>query len=304
MQHLLTPPEKWQWGEFKNKDGKPVRYGMSYPDNAKALIVIAEGRTECIEEHFENIRDLNANGYACAIMDWQGQGLSYRFYDDNSRHHSIGFNHDVMDFSDFVNHLPTNIPKILFAHSMGANITLQYIHDYPDTFKSAFMVAPMYGLQPKRIIRYLSKYILSFVDKIHAMKKHAFGQTAWSERTADIIKHKISSDKIRQNLQPYLFKTRPSLRCGGVTFGWLKHALESIEMLQNPDYCKTIKTPIFIAIADKDSIVDNDATKKIAANLPNCEIQIFKKSQHQIHREHDSIRNALIQSFYNFVKTD
>lgn len=302
VSHLLTPPDDWQWADFNNNNAQKIRYGFNYPDDAKALIVIAEGRTECIEEYFETIRDFNARGYAVAIMDWQGQGLSYRYNDDNSRQHSVGFEQDVADFDDFLGHLPTNIPKILFAHSMGANITLRHMNHHPDIFKCAYFVAPMLGLKPKRIIKYLSKSILAMADTLGAMKKHTLGQSAWNERFAHIAKHKISGDKIRRELQLHLFKTRPSLRCGGVTFGWLKEALKSIATLQIPEKCATIDTPIFIAMAGRDVVVDNDGAELVASHLPTCQTRLFKKSEHQIHRERDFIRDECMQSFYDFVE--
>jgi lysophospholipase len=304
---LLTPPKNWQWGEFKNDKKRPIRYGWNAPDNPKALIVIAEGRTECIEEYFEIIRDLNAKGYACAIMDWQGHGLSYRHFDDNTRQHSYGFDRDVDEFSLFLSKIDKieelkKLPKTLMAHSMGGNITLRYMADNPDTFKCAYLVAPMLGLQPKRIIKYIAPMILRAASSFKRMHKHALGQTRWNETFANIAKHKVSSDPIRRNKQPYLFKTRPELRCGGVTFGWLHHALQSIAMLQTSKLCKKVTTPAFIAIAGKDVVVDNDKSLHTASLLPHCKTQVFDGAEHQIHAERDEIRDTLLDSLHRFFE--
>jgi len=302
VSHLLTPPENWQWAEFFNKNKQKIRYGWNVPNNAKALIIIAEGRTETIEEYFETIRDFNARGYACAIMDWQGQGLSYRLTDDNSRQHSIGFDQDISDFDEFLGRLNSDLPKILFAHSMGGNITLRYMADNSDMFKCAYLSAPMLGLNPKRIIKYAAKAILNFATRFKWLEKYAIGQTRWNERFANLAKYKVSSDPVRREVQPYLFKTRPELRCGGVTFGWLNEALKSIEQLHTPVLCARITAPVFMAIGEKDIVVDNAGLGLTASLLPNCETRIFAKSQHQIHRERDVIRNKLMQSFYSFCE--
>jgi lysophospholipase len=301
---LLTPSQNWQWGEFKNNDEQKLRYGWNVPDNAKALIIIAEGRTECIEEYFEIIHELNAKGYACAIMDWQGHGASYRHFDDNTRQHSNGFDRDIDEFTTFIGEITrvTQLPKILIAHSMGGNITLRYMADNPDTFKCAYLVAPILGLQPKRIIKYIAPMVLRAASSFKRMHKHALGQMAWNETFANIAKHKVSSDPIRRNKQPYLFKTHPELRCGGVTFGWLYHALQSITMLQTPKLCDKITTPVFMAIAGKDVVVDNTKTLNTASLLSNCDTQIFEGSEHQIHAERDDIRNAFLESFFSFCE--
>lgn len=302
VSHLLTPPDHWQWGEFKNKNNQHIRYGWNIPDNAKSLIIIAEGRTETAEEYFETIRDFNARGYACAIMDWQGQGMSYRHNNDNSRQHSIGFEQDMSDFHEFLGQLHTDLPKILFAHSMGGNIGLRYMADHPDTFKCAYLSAPMLGLNPKRIIKYAGVAILKMAHKLDWLKKYAFGQSKWNETFANIAKYKVSSDPTRREVQPYLFKTKPELRCGGVTFGWLSEALKSISQLHDAKVCARITTPIFIAIAEKDIVVDNDGLKLTTSLLPDCETRIFAKSQHQIHREQDFIRDSMMNSFFNFIE--
>lgn len=299
---LLTPPDDWQWGEFYNQNNQKIRYGWNNPDNAKALIIIAEGRTETIEEYFETIRNFNAHGYACAIMDWQGQGLSYRHGDDNSRHHSVGFEQDISDFDEFLTHVQSELPKILFAHSMGGNITLRYLADNPNIFTCGIMISPMLALNPKRIIKYLSKAILGFAGQLNWMQKYAPAQSRWSEKFAHIAKYKVSSDKIRRELQPYLFKTRPELQCGGVTFGWLNEALKSIAILGNPDICNRITTPLFFATGGKDIVVDNDGTMKIVSCLPHATHQDYPLSQHQIHRERDDIRDDIMSDSINFIE--
>ena len=304
---LLTPPDQWQWGEIFNTDNQKIRYGWNTPANARGLIIIAEGRTEVIEEYFETIRDFNDKGFACAIMDWQGQGLSYRYYGDNSRQHSEGFDRDMADFALFLSILRTHsdiaaLPRILFAHSMGANITLRYMAEYADhPFVCATLSAPMLGLNPKRIIKYTASPILRLAKTLKWLKRYAFGQVRWNETFANITKYKVSSDPIRREVQAHLFKTKPDLQCGGVTFGWLDAALSSIAKLHRADYCKRITLPVFMAAAGKDIVVDNDGSCKTASLLPDCKFKCFPKAEHQIHRERDDIRDAFFDDFHTFT---
>jgi len=301
---LLTPPNDWQWGEFQNRHDQTIRYGWNTPKNAKALVVLAEGRTECIEEYFELIRDLNAQGFACAVMDWQGHGLSYRFNNDNTRHHSKGFENDVNDFSLFLKQIDhINLPHILMAHSMGGNIGLRYLIDHDDNaFKCAFLIAPMLGLKPKRTIKLMAALLLKAASKMGHLERHALGQKRWNEIYANIAKYKVSSDPIRREKQPHLFKTRPELQCGGVTWGWLKEALKSISILRDPGHLNAVKIPVFFAMAGRDGVVDNDGTRKTASLITNGQTHIFEKAEHQIHAEKDSIRNELLHSFYGFAE--
>lgn len=307
IQFLLTPPDQWQWHDLPNRHGDILRCGWNAPKDAKALIIFAEGRTEVIEEYFETIRELNLKGYACAIMDWQGHGLSYRYFDDNTRHHSENYARNIEDFEDFISFINATpslaaLPKILLAHSMGANIILHYLAENPEEFRCACLVAPMLGLNPKRFIRYTAAPILKTVTRMKWLHRHAFGQTKWSEAFANVTKHKVSSDPVRREVQPYLFKSNPAMQCGGVTFGWVDEALKSIKKLHHPDYCARIHTPVLMAIAGRDIVVDNDGSYLTASHLPNCEIVVHPQSEHQIHRERDEIRDALMAQFEQFIQ--
>lgn len=306
IQSLLTPPDDWQWGEFHNHNNNLLRYGWNCPDHAKGLIIFAEGHTESAEEYFENIRYFNAQGFACAIMDWQGQGLSYRYNDDTSRHHSKGFEVDIADFQHLMDMIALNpalspLPKIIFAHSMGGNITLRYLVDHCADFTCAIIISPMLGLHPKRTIKYLARPLFAMARRFGWLERHALGQMKWSKHYANIAKHKISSDPVRREVQPYLFKTYPAMQCGGVTWGWLIEAMKSIHILHDPDTCAQICTPVFMALGAKDIVVDNDGLKKTASLLPDCETHIYQKAEHQIHREKDMIRDQLLADILAFI---
>lgn len=297
---ILAPPDQWQFSTFFNRHGKLFRWGWNCPQNAKGLVVLTEGRTECIEEYFEIIRDLNARGYACAIMDWQGQGLSWRYFDDQTRHHSEGFHLDVEDFEAFMGVVEQqeaiqSLPKFLLAHSMGSAITLRYMALHHQVFQSAFLIAPMLGLEPRNLIRYGAKMILRAVKSFDFLHKHAPGQGAWSETFYALTMHKISGHKQRRNIQRHLFKTRPELQCGGVTFGWLDEALKTIEILNDSRITGAISTPVVMALAGQEAVVDNAGAYRVAALIPHCKILHYDDAQHQIHRETDTIRNQLLQ---------
>ena len=195
------------------------------------------------------------------------------------------------------------LSKIIVAHSMGGNYTLRYLAEKTHDIQGVFLIAPMLGLKPKRIIKYTSKLILSVVRKMGWMNKYAFGQVKWSEVTAHIVKYKVSTDPVRREVQPFLFKNNKDLRCGGVTFGWLDAALQSIQKLHDADYCSLITLPVYMTIAKGDFVIDNAGSYKTASILPNCETEIFERSQHQIHREKDEIMQPLVSSLLTFCET-
>ena len=47
-------------------------------ESTKGTIILQSGRTEFIEKYYEVIEEFVSRGFAVAMMDWRGQGLSSR----------------------------------------------------------------------------------------------------------------------------------------------------------------------------------------------------------------------------------
>ena len=311
LENRFTPPANWTWDYFndpaREKDGHKIRFGFCHAPQSKAVVVIAQGRSQTAEEYFEFARDCLKRNLSVAIMDWQGHGGSYRFNDDNTRHHSRGFDDDVTDFALFIKQINAidefqSQPKILFAHSMGGNITMHTLAQSPALFKCAFMVSPMLGIKLNQLTKALSKIILRVVRIFGSLNAHAPGQKKWNEATYKITAPFISSDKIRRDIQKYWCLKNPELQCGGVSYGWIHHAFKSINTIKEQSFCSSIKTPIFLCIADKDKVVSNSSIRDVASKIPHAEMHVLKKSQHIAHVECDEIRNNLFRAFDAFVQ--
>lgn len=270
-------------------------------------MIVASGRTQTAEEYFETIRDFMAWGYSVAIMDWQGQGGSYRIGDDRSRQHSNGFQDDIDDFALFLDKLNAvdefqKLPRVLFAHSMGGNISLRYLADHPEAFKCGIIVAPMLGIKMHKFLDTIAGPVLKTVNALNMFEKHAPGQSEWSETIADIAMPFLSSDPERRVIQKYWYLKNPELQCGGVTFGWVKEAFNSIDILKSKDVRQNITTPLFIAVAEKDMVVCNTSTQEFAAKVPNATSKIYAGSQHVIQAEKDDIRKPFMADVKQYVE--
>src|SRR3954451_20711108 len=88
-------PEDVVSGFLKTRDGAEVRFARwAPPPGRKGTVCLFQGRAEFIEKYFETVRDLRARGFAVAMIDWRGQGLSGRSLSDPHKGH-------VGDFSDY-----------------------------------------------------------------------------------------------------------------------------------------------------------------------------------------------------------
>ena len=105
---------------------------------------------------------------------------------------------------------------------------------------------------------------------------------------------------MRNGLQNLWFRAKPETAVGQSTYGWIHHALCSVQTLRTQ--LEEIKTPCLLAYAGKEVLVDNAAIKEAAKLMPNTELIEFKDSYHEILIERDEIRNKFLKAFYSFVE--
>src|SRR5438128_6847004 len=104
-------------------DGVSLRcaHWRSLSTMPKGTVCVFQGRSEFIEKYFEVVRDLRARGFAVAMLDWRGQGLSDRALRGPRKGHVRNFSEYDVDLATFVREvvLP-DCPPPLFAigHSM------------------------------------------------------------------------------------------------------------------------------------------------------------------------------------------
>ena len=84
-----------------------------------------------------------------------------------------------------------------------------------------------------------------------------------------------------------------------MTYGWLNTVFSFIKALDK----LSITTPLFIASAENDEVVDNQAQYKLASRHKNTLIKQFKGAKHELFFERDEIRKPLLNSLYKFCES-
>src|SRR5690348_12261218 len=148
-------PEDAVSGTVKAPDGVSLRYARWLPPpSRKGTVCVFPGRAEFIEKYFETVRDLRTRGFAVAIIDWRGQGLSQRALSDRNRGHVTSFADYLIDLETFMKEvvLP-DCPPPLFAlgHSMGATVLIQAAAKGLRWFDRMVLTAPMLRLAQRRM---------------------------------------------------------------------------------------------------------------------------------------------------------
>lgn len=301
-------PENWRWHHFTNSAGYKIRFGTVSPKNPKAVVICLPGFREFGEKYFELAHDMLSRDFAFWTLDWVGQGGSDRLLPNKLKAHSLGFEQNIADLTqfilDYVKPASPKLPLILTGHSMGAHIGLRYLHDNPKTcIKAAAFSAPLVA------IRQFAKYPLLFTKIVSQFFRLMPSQyIPGGDKMAELAREAApgtgfySSDPIRDILHKSWFDKSESLRVNGPTYKWLYETLRSCAILQKSSYLEKINTPVLIAIAGKDFVVSSSATATLVSHLPKGERLDLPEAQHEILMERDEIRDVFLAKLNEFVQ--
>lgn len=293
---------------INSDDGVRLRVVEWRPQDAglvqcRGTVFLFGGRGEYAEKYFETVDELLARGFAVATMDWRGQGLSVRELADRRAGHIedfVSFDHDLAQFMRVV---APAFPKpwVALAHSMGGHILLRAAHDMPSWFSAMVVTAPMLGLNIGAKTQFLARGLAYAALALGLDRRYI---PDGGPEAADEIPFEgnvLTSDPARYALQQFMVKTEPKLGLGSPTFGWLKAAMHSMRVVGRHSYLARIQTPILIAMAQHEKVVNNDAIRNAAKYLPNTELVMIEEAHHEILMEQDYCRQQFWSYFDDFM---
>ena len=311
------------WKEFPNfirpgrvdyftlQDGHKLRTAC-WPteEGSRGIIILVNGHREYMEKYSEFISDLLGRGFAVYTLDNRGQGLSDRLLPNRLKSYSEDFECFSNDLNEFVTNIvmkdprAKNLPLYLVGHSMGGHVCLRYLHDFPGVIDKAVIMAPMIGFS---LGNFLAKAVTTFVIRMArkwgCRKNFAFGQGFEFSKERHLIKQKLlTHDDGRYAQEVDIIGTMPDLYVGGATFGWLDAALNSMEVIQKPNYLREITLPLLVVLAGEDQIVDSQASSDFFSGAGNnITLVTLKGARHEMYRESDLYRDPLWQEIDRFL---
>lgn len=308
MNKRFTQPDRWVWGDMTNADGARLRYGTLERHAAPAAnLVIAAGLSEFAEKYFETARIFSRMGYNVYTMDWRGQGGSERYLRDRFKRHSLGFDRDSRDLTQFVTTIvPGNAPKVLLSHSMGALPALLALRDHPKLFRAAAMAAPLLGFE-RRPAKGLEPLLAMLPLKSRWAERYIPNGGPWQPRRAPgkiNPPQDFSSDPVRMHLHDEWMAGNPALQVGDPTYGWVLHAARAMMALRRRGALEAIKTPILIFTAGQEKIISNKAVFEAAARLPAACRRHIPAAGHEIWMERADLRRPALRESLNFFRAN
>jgi lysophospholipase len=297
-------PDNGVTGMLKTPDGVALRFArFEPPAGRRGTVCVFPGRTEWIEKYFETVRDLRSRGFAVALLDWRGQGLSDRALDDRLKGYVGSFSEFDIDLDTFMRDvvLPDCPPPIFaLGHSMGATILLRAVARGHRWFDRIVLSAPMIGIA-------LVNSMAIAGTLLTALRAVGLGTAFVPGRYRGVLDLRpfagniLTTDPVRYARNAAILEAEPLLGLGGPTVTWCDAAFRAMRALQDPNYPARIRQPILIVGAGRDSIVSNIAIEDFALLLRAGSHLVVNGAQHEILMEQDRYRSQFWAAFDAFV---
>ena len=285
-------------------DNQFIRYGVwkCWKEKRLGSVILLGGRREFMEKYTETISELIQKGFDVYSFDWLGQGLSTRIL--ANKHKGFIENYDIYinDLNMFFRKIvqpEAALPLVILAHSMGAHVTLRFIHDHPGIANKVVFVSPMIDILTSPLPGWFVRFITRVGIKAGLDHAYVIG-------SGDYTGEKFEGNRLTSDPERFMDENRaiaenPDLALGGPTYGWLSATFESIDILTEPGYAEKITTPVLIVSAGNDRIVSIDAQKAICSLLPDCRFTEIPGARHEIHKETDAVRSIFWDEFDRFT---
>ena len=274
-------------------------------ESTKGTIILQSGRTEFIEKYYEVISEFIQRGYAVAMMDWRGQGLSSRI----SRNKRIGhidrfetYDNDLIKVMNkyFISKCPK--PHIGFGHSMGGCLLTSYFISSDNLFDKCILCAPMLSVRAnalsRRIVNTLGLLEIVGLGSFPMRRPSWDKENGWLEEPFE--ENALTTDKMRFNRTYELLSRYPELGIKGMTVGWLKHAIKRTNKFKILDWSQLIKKPLLLLDATDDKLVNSKSNKELLGQSSLTTIASID-AQHEIMMENDEIRREAWKAIDSFL---
>ena len=259
---------KWR---FKSQDNLEL-FTHAFPaeEDPKAVICIVHGHGEHIERYEHVAQAFNRAGYSVIGFDHRGHGQS-----DGPRGHIPSYEmlmDDLTRFRQEVNGYYEELPHFIWGHSMGGNITLNYILRHANLFgekmKGVIATGPWLKLafEPPAIQLFLGR----LMNKIKPDFTQESGlDTAALARDPEVVRAYEEDNLVHGKVSARLMVEM--LDAGN----W------ALENAQN------FPLPLLLMHGSADKITSAAASKEFASNAPRdkVDLKIWEGFYHELHNE-------------------
>ena len=290
----------------KAPDGASLRIGCwQVAGDVSGTVILLHGRTEFLEKYLEVVGELNGRGFDVWSMDWRGQGLSDRMLEHPQKGHIDRFETYIGDLVWFVNEIvhTRRGPVILLAHSMGGHVGIRAVLETRIKPDGLVTTAPMIALPMGRLATMGSRIISNLAAGVGLGKRYGPGMSDHDPARVKFDNNPLTGDRERFNRFYGLLARNPGLALGGVTWGWLSAAFDSMAELQRLARDPAEVCPVLICTAMADRVLSVGAQSALSDAVQNWTQIRLDGARHEPMMETDAIRARFWAAFDDFLRT-
>lgn len=253
---------------FKTHDNHRLYYESHLPANPSAILIVVHGFSEHAGR-YKNFIDSFVRDFGVYVFDLRGHGRS-----DGIRAHVEEFEDFIEDLHVFVDIVAAKhkfLKKFLVAHSMGGQISLNYLAKYPTNPLSGFVT---------------SSANVKVAVPIHPIKRYA-GQALSHFFPTMRLDHEINTRWISSDPEAVRSFEEDPLVHPNITVNLARHILENQDNLVAK--AKKIKLPALMLHGDEDRICAIEGTEEFFASLKSKDKtkKIYPGMYHEIFNERE-----------------
>ena len=304
---VASMPDDWSWSYHSAQDGTKLRWGKTaLKESDRAVIVTVPGYTSSMDMYAEHVRLLAARGYHVAGLDLRGQGGSDRHRESHpEKLYAKTFGVYSDDLAGFIQSqkFDADLPVILLGSSFGGHVSLRMAADHETTVDGLVLLAPAYAPNTAPFPFWLTKAMTGFAGLIGKGTHYAPGQGSWVPDGTDLTQpSECASEPKRLYLRDTVYVRSPKHRVGGATNNYVSGMISSGELLQKAEYAQKIDLPIHMIMAEKDTIIDSDVSKRACqSGLPDCTLITLPGTGHCLLLETDEVLEQIFTEIDSLV---
>ncbi|MCR4690529.1 MAG: alpha/beta hydrolase [Lachnospiraceae bacterium] len=290
-------------GSVKAGDGTLLRYYTAIPEKPRAAVVIVHGFCEFFGKYHEPAMRFWQEGFAVFFCEHRGHGYSGGklpepdediVYIDDYRTY-------VSDLKCFLDQIVmprcADLPKILFAHSMGGAIAALFLESYPEYFQEAIFSSPMFMLKTGKYPAWVAGAAAGIMCLTGRGRELAPGEKRFSDQNI----FEKSSTLSRERYE-YQFRQRVADRhyqTYGASYSWVAASLRATRKLLADAY--KIRIPVSLMSAGRDSLVKREGFIRFMQKVPQTREYAFETSKHEIFNADDETVRAYYDRIFSVL---
>lgn len=299
---------------YETPRGNLLRYThfKSPSEGPKKTIFFIQGRGTFLEFYETVVMPLLERGFDVWMYDLSGQGASSRLLDFDKHdeltalhmQHIDSFDLYVEDAHAFVEDvllMQAEGKLYLGGYSTGGHVVIRYLQLIPRApFEAAFIISPLLSL--KTIVpNTMMSYFLWVTSFLIDLEFYMFGATHEDPvYTMSFEGNPYTGDESGFRELQKLCHQNKSKMMGGVSFGWVKAASDSLNNLWLDEALNAIQIPVLIGTGGADGVVDVSYNEYFANRLKRSKHVYYPEGRHELFRETPGIKAAWWNDFDDF----